>query len=276
MREYGDEAKILAGGQSLIPVMNFRLAQPAMLVDLNRLDELDYVRISEGGTLRVGALTRMSRLERTPELGRFSPLLAEALPSIAHPQIRNRSTFGGSLSHADPAAEAPAVCLADGARFRLARSGSDRWVHATDFFTGLFETALDPEEILVEVELHPLPQRTGTSFQEIARRHGDYAMAGIAASVTLDAAGTIESARLVYLSVGDIPVDAQVAAALLTGEVPSAGLFEAAAEEAAQRAIEPAGTIHATPEFTRHLVGVLTRRALTTAVERARRPSDHE
>jgi carbon-monoxide dehydrogenase medium subunit len=269
MREHGSEAKLLAGGQSLIPVMNFRLAQPALLVDLNAVAELDFVRPVDGGGLRIGALTRMSRLERYDDLGRYSPLLAEAIPWVAHPQIRNRSTLGGTLSHADPAAEAPAVCLADGARFRLARAGSDRWVAAADFFLGLFETALEPEEILVEIELPESAARTGTSFQEIARRHGDYALAGVAASVRLDAGGAIEQATLVFLSVGDKPAFATAAAGLLAGEVPSEALFAAAAEAAARTDVEPAGTIHATPEFTRHLVGVLTRRALASAVGRA-------
>jgi len=269
MLEHGADGKLLAGGQSLIPVMNFRLAQPAMLVDLNGLDELDYVRPGPNGSLSIGALTRMSRLEGHSELGRFSPLLAEAIPFIAHPQIRNRSTLGGTLSHADPAAEAPAVCVASSARFRLARVGSDRWVTAQDFFTGLFETALEPEEILVEIELEAPREGTGTSFQEIARRHGDYALAGIAASVTLAADGRIDGARLVYLSVGDQPVDASAASALLIGETPSEALFEAAGAEASQKAIDPAGTIHATPDFTRHLVGVLTRRALAAASRRA-------
>ncbi len=270
MQEHGDDAKLLAGGQSLIPVMNFRLAQPAMLVDLNGVSELDFVRPADDGTLRVGALTRVARLERYEALAEYSPLLAEAIPWVAHPQIRNRSTFGGTLSHADPAAEAPAVCLAEGARFKLAKAGAERWVAAGDFFRGLFETALEPDEILVEVALAPPDAGTGTSFQEIARRHGDYAMAGVAASVKLDAAGALEVCRLVYLSVGDLPVDAIEGAGMLTGELPSPELFAAVARHVSEREIEPAGTIHATPDFTRHLVQVLTRRALAQAVERAR------
>jgi carbon-monoxide dehydrogenase medium subunit len=270
LREHGAEAKLLAGGQSLIPVMNFRLAQPAMLVDLNGIAELDYVRPVDGGRLRLGALTRIALLERSSEVAAASPLLAEAVPFVAHPQIRNRSTLGGTLSHADPAAEIPAVCLAQGARFRLARQGSDRWVEAGDFFVGLFETALQADEVLVEVELTAPAPRSGTAFLEVARRHGDYAMAGVAASVALDDGGAIESARLVYLSVADRPLRADGAAGLLAGEQPSEGLFEAAARRAADEEIDPAGTIHATPAFTRHLVAVLTRRALTAAVERAR------
>ncbi len=273
MQEHGSEAKLLAGGQSLIPVMNFRLAQPAMLVDLNRLAELDFIRPGENGSVRIGAMTRMTRLERYAELERYSPLLAEAIPFIAHPQIRNRSTLGGSLSHADPAAEAPAVCLAEGARFRLARASGERWVAANDFFQGLFETVLEPEEILVEIELESPPVRTGSSFQEIARRQGDYALAGVAASVRLRDDGVIDAARLIFFSVGDQPVDATAAAGLLAGESPSAALYEAAAIEAAEKEIDPVGTIHATPDFTRHLVAVLTRRALALAVTRAQEAS---
>lgn len=269
LRQHGAEAKLLAGGQSLIPVMSFRLAQPAMLVDLNRIPDLDFVRRGEGGTLRLGALTRISRLERAAEVAAGSPLLAEAIPFVAHPQIRNRSTLGGTLSHADPAAEIPAVCLAQEGRFRLARQGGERWVAAADFFLGLFQTALQPDEILVEVELPAPAPGAGTAFQEVARRHGDYAMAGVAACVELGDDGTIARARLVYLSVADRPLAAEAAAGLLVGEAPSAELFAAAAHQAAETEIDPAGTIHATPAFTRHLVGALTRRVLAVAAERA-------
>ncbi len=269
LAEHGPEAKLLAGGQSLIPVMNFRLAQPALLVDLNGVEGLDGWEPTADGGVRIGGLSRLSALERRPELAAHSPLLAEALPWVAHPQIRNRSTLGGTLAHADPAAEVPAVCLAEGARFRIARREGERWVEARDFFRGLFDTALEPEEALVEVELPPPSAATGSSFQEIARRHGDYALAGVAARVELDGDGAIRRARLVYLSVGDTPVEARAASDMLEGESPSSELFAAAAAHAAEHEVDPAGTIHATPEFTRHLVGVLTRRALTAAVARA-------
>jgi carbon-monoxide dehydrogenase medium subunit len=264
--EAGD-AKLLAGGQSLIPVMNFRLAQPALLVDLNRLKELDYVRQEDGG-LRIGAMTRQRTLERDPLVARLSPLLAETVPFIAHPQIRNRGTVGGSLAHADPAAELPAVAVALDARFRLQRSGGERWVEARNFFNGLFSTVLEPDEMLVEVALPAPPLRTGWAFLEVARRHGDYAQVGVAARVTLDDAGKCREARLVYLSVGDGPVEACGAAGLLAGGGEEA--IEAAAEKASRDEMEPTGDIHASSDFKRHLARVVTGRALRRAFARAK------
>jgi len=269
----GGDAKILAGGQSLIPVMNFRLAEPALLIDINRLSELDFLReeAPEGtGGLRIGALVRQRRLERDPLVARVAPLLHEAIPFVAHPQIRNRGTFGGSLAHADPAAELPAVAVALGARFRLRRVGGDRWVEARDFFTGLFSTALEPDEMLTEAAIPPLPPGTGWAFLEIARRHGDYAQVGVAALVTLDDSGRCRAAKLVYLSVGDGPVVAEEAARMLIGEELSPGAIEAAADKVARDEIDPLGDIHATAEFKRHLARVLTGRALRRAAERAR------
>jgi carbon-monoxide dehydrogenase medium subunit len=270
LARHGGDAKVLAGGQSLIPVMNFRLAEPALLVDINRVTELDFIRREADGTLRIGALTRQRRLEREALVAEAAPLLRETVPFIAHPQIRNRGTFGGSLAHADPAAELPAVAVALGARFRLVRQGGERWVNAEDFFAGLFTTALEPEELLAEAALPPLPERTGWAFLEVARRHGDYAQVGIAALVTLDESGRCRDARLVYLSVGDGPVVARAAAALLVGEEVSDAAIEAAAEKASRDEMDPLGDIHASPEFKRHLARVLTRRALRRAVGRAR------
>lgn len=269
----GGDAKLLAGGQSLIPVMNFRLAEPSLLVDINKLTNLDFIRRGEDGGLRIGALTRQRRLERDPLVAEVASLLHEAMPWIAHPQIRNRGTIGGSLAHADPAAELPAVAVALGARFRLQRAGGDRWVDARDFFGGLFTTALEPDEILTEVAIPPLPPRTGWAFLEIARRLGDYAQVGIAALVTLDDSGRCREARLVYLSVGDRPVVAREAARLLAGQEISPAIFskaiEAAADKASRDEMSPAGDVHATAEFKRHLARVLTGRALRRAAERA-------
>lgn len=270
LARHGGDAKLLAGGQSLIPVMNFRLAEPALLVDINKLAELDFIRRDEEGRLRIGAMARQRRLERDPLVAAMAPLLHEAVPFIAHPQIRNRGTFGGSLAHADPAAELPALAVALGARFRLQRAGGDRWVAAEDFFAGLFATALEPDEMLVEAAIPPSPARSGWAFLEVARRHGDYAQVGVAARVTLDDAGRCREARLVYLSVGDAPVVAREAARLLAGQELSPAAIAAAAEKAAGDEMDPLGDIHATPEFKRHLARVLTRRVLQRAGERAR------
>ncbi len=269
--EHGDDAKILAGGQSLIPVMNFRLAQPAVLVDVNRLAELDHVSEEADGTLRLGALVRQARLEREAATARRAPLLAEAIPHVAHPQIRNRGTVGGSLAHADPAAELPSVMVALDARFRLGRAGDEhggeRWVAAADFYRGLFTTALEPEEMLLEVEIPPWPGNAGACFLEAARRHGDYAMAGVAVRTAVDGDGRLEPSRLVFLSVGDGPVEVE-AGRTTGGELPSPELFAAVARSAAAE-LETAGDIHASAEYRRHLAEVLARRALGTAAERA-------
>jgi carbon-monoxide dehydrogenase medium subunit len=268
--QYGDDAKFLAGGQSLIPAMNFRLVQASLIVDVNRAPGLDVIERAGDGGLRLGGMARQRRLERDPFVAAQAPLLHEALPWVAHPQIRNRGTLAGSLAHADPAAELPVVVLALQARL-LARSvRGERWLWAADFFQGLFTTALASDEMLVEVALPPLPARTGTAFEEFARRRGDYALLGVAAVLTLDEAGLCRQAKLVYLNAGEGPREASQAAALLAGQAPTAEAFAAAAEHAATHEIEPAGNVHATPDYQRHLARVLTRRALATAADRAR------
>ncbi len=274
MAQHGGDAKPLAGGQSLVPAMNFRVAQPALLVDLNGVAELDYVRESDDGELRIGAMTRQRRLERDPLIARLSPLLHEAMPHVAHPQIRNRGTLGGSLAHADPAAELPVVTLALGARCRAQSAAGERWIPAGEFFQGMFSTALTPEELLVEVALPTLSPRTGWSFMEFARRHGDYALLGVAVLVTLNEQGKCQQAHLVYLNAGDGPVSARQAAQLLHGHAPSTEAIDAAAALAAETEIEPLGNVHASAAYQRHLARVLTRRALAQAFERARQTKD--
>lgn len=265
--EHGDEAKFLAGGQSLIPAMNFRIANPALLVDVNKLAALDYIHVV-AGELRIGALTRVQRLEHDPLVRAHWPLLPETVPHIAHPQIRNRSTVGGSLAHADPAAELPVILTALGGRLRLQSSTGERWVGADDFFVSLFTTAIATDEMLVEVAIPAAPARTGTAFMEVARRHGDYAMLGVAVVVTLDAAGACSAARLIFLNAGDRPMNAQRAAAALLGQLPGSATIEAAASSATEE-LEPMGSVHATPAYQRHLARVLARRALRLAVQRA-------
>jgi carbon-monoxide dehydrogenase medium subunit len=249
--------------------MNFRLARPAVLVDLNRVAALASVR-EAADDLRIGTMTRQRTVERDPLVRRRAPLLAEALPHVAHAQIRNRGTLGGSVAHADPAGEIPAVLLALEARFDLRGPGGTRTVPAERFFTGLFETALAPAELLVEIAIPAMRARTGWAFLEVARRHGDYALAGVAATVTLDDAGRCREARIALLGVGEGPVLARRAAKSLAGEPLTDKLLREAAGAAAAKDIDPPGDIHASAAYRRQLVAVLTRRALERAVARAR------
>jgi CO/xanthine dehydrogenase FAD-binding subunit len=264
----GYGAKPLAGGQSLIPAMNFRLAQPAVLVDLGDLDELRFIRETEGG-LAIGAMATHSDVERSAGVKERAPLLAEAMPWIAHLQIRNRGTMGGSLAHADPASELPAVMLALDARLHLRGPGGDRTVPFCDFCTGLFSTALAPDELVTAVEIPTLPNGTGCAFKEVSRRHGDFALVGVCAVLTLDAGGTCTRASVTLLSVGDGPVCANTAEDLLLGRPPTADAIREAAEAAATRDIDPPADIHASAPYRRQLARVLTTRALETATRRA-------
>jgi len=268
LHNHGSDAKILAGGQSLVPAMNFRVLQPAMLIDLNRLKELEYVR-ENGECLRIGAMTRERTLEFDSHIVNRSPLLHEAAPNIAHPQIRNRGTIGGSIANADPAAELPVLMLALNARLRARNTSGERWIDAQDFFVGMFTTALEPDEILLEIELPFMPPRTGWSFMEVAPRAGDYALMGVAALVTLDEDGKCKHAKLVYLNAGDGPVEAKESAQLLAGESLNEQLIESAAARASEKEINPFGNIHTSPDFQRHLAKVLTRKALKQAIQRA-------
>ena len=270
LAEHGWDAKVLAGGQSLIPLLNFRLAQPAVLVDLNNVSELFYIRPNGNGGLLLGAMTRQSQVEHDPLVAERAPLVHEVMPQIAYPQIRTRGTFGGSLAHADPSAELVAVSLALKARLRLRSQAGERWVPADEFFVGLFTTALEPDELLVEVALPAMPPRSGWSFLQITRRHHDFCLAGVAVLVTLDEQGQCEQARLVFLSVGDGPVDARQAAEMLVGQAPTPEVIGAAAETAASADIDPGSDIHASAEYRRHLSKVLARRTLTQAFDRAR------
>src|SRR5688572_14804697 len=251
LAEHGYEAKLLAGGQSLVPAMNFRLAQPAVLIDLNGIPDLGYLR-EDGDGLRIGAMVRQAAAEHSEPVRVRAPLLAEALPHVAHPQIRNRGTLGGSIAHADPASEIPAVMLALGARFTLRGPSGDRVVTADDFFTGLFGTALEPDEMLVEVEVPPLAARTRCAFTELSRRHGDFALAGVAAAITLDEAGRVSAARIALLGVGDGPVLSVGAAEALTGQLPGDEAHRAAAAAAAGE-VDPPSDIHASAAYRKHL-----------------------
>jgi carbon-monoxide dehydrogenase medium subunit len=267
-RQGGSDAKFLAGGQSLVPAMNFRIAAPALLIDLNRLPGLADVRREADG-LHLGAMTRQRTLEFDRGVAEAAPLLAEAVPFIAHPQIRNRGTVGGSLVHADPAAELPVLAVALGARLRARSIDGERWIPADEFFQGMFTTAMAPEEMLVEVVIPPRAERSGSCFLEFSRRRGDYALMGLAAVVRLDSSGACLEARLVYLNAGDGPTSAPQAAAMLAGRRIDAAAAESAAAFAAEKEIAPTGNLHASPAFQRHLARVLGRRAILTAAQRA-------
>ena len=263
----GRSARVLAGGQSLIPMLNFRSVQLDLLVDINRLSELDFVREGPGGGLRIGGLTRQRRLEFDPLVAMRAPLMHQAVPYVAHPVIRNRGTLGGSLAYADPAAEQPAVNLALGARFRAVNQRGSRWIAAEDFFRGFSRTALRPDELLVEVEIPPMAERTGWGFCETARRQGDRVMMGVAALVTLDEAGDCRQARLVYMNAGDTPMLAPAAVDLLRGNPLTPEAMHAAALTASQEEIDPAGDIDTPAGYQRFLAHELTLRALRQAQE---------
>ena len=268
--EFGDEARFLAGGQSLVPTMNFRLTQPAVLIDINPLADVAGVKNGAPEHLRIGALTRYRALERDPAIARHVPLMEEALPHIAHPQIRNRGTIGGNLAHADPASEMPAIVLTLGGKLRAQSVRGERWIDAADFFLGALTTALEPDEMLTEIELPVAPPRSAACFMEVSRRRGDFAMIGVACVVQIDEQERCSAARIGLCNAGDGPVFAAEASDSLVGTMIDQPAIETAVE-LIQRAIDPGGSIHASKEFQRHLAGVLTGRALTKANERVRR-----
>ena len=273
LTEHGYDAKVLAGGQSLIPMMNFRLAQPAVLVDLNKLAELSFIRSEKDGELRIGAMTRHYQVEHDDLVAEHAPLIHEAMPKIATPQIRSRGTFGGSIAHADPAAELTTICVALDGRFRCQSARGERWVPATEFFLGMFTSVLEPDEILVEIAIPPMAPRTGWALEEEARRAYDFALVGVGAVVTLDEQDRCERARLVFLSVGDGPVEAVKATEMLLGKEVTPDLIRAAAEAVTEE-LDPSADIHASVKYRLHLARVLARRALEKAFARATVPGN--
>jgi CO/xanthine dehydrogenase FAD-binding subunit len=265
----GTDGKVLAGGQSLMPLLNLRLARPSQLIDINGLQsEIGQIRTDDGG-VAIGAMTRQRAAERSVLIAERCPLLAEALPLIGHPQIRNRGTIGGSLAHADPASELPAVMSVLDAQLVARAAHGERVVKVGDFFVGFLTTALEPDELLVEVRIPAWPRGAGWSFQEVSRRHGDFAMVGVATMVLLNPDGTISEARLGYTGVAALPVRARAAERLLGGQHPSADVFAEAAEAGA-RELDPQDDIHAPAAYRTHVAKVLTSRALHVAVQRAR------
>ena len=268
LQQYDGEAKILAGGQSLMPLLNMRLARPALLVDIARIAGLDAIREVDGA-LAIGAMTRQRAVEYSELVRSRFPLLHTAILNIAHPQNRNQGTVGGSLAHADPAAELPAMALAYDAEFRAVGPAGERRIKAADFFVTYLTTALEPTEVLTEVRFPALPPRTGWSFIELARRHGDFALTGVVARLATDGGGRCSAAQIVLFGVGTTPVRARAAEQVLIGETLSAPLFERAGQAASQEIEEPLSDVHASADYRRDLARVLTRRALAEAASRA-------
>jgi carbon-monoxide dehydrogenase medium subunit len=272
LAEHGDEARVLAGGQSLMPMLAFRLAAPALLVDLNRVRALDYVR-RDGDRLLIGAMTRQRTVERLPGLRRRCAMLAEGLELIGHVAIRNRGTVGGSLAHADPAAEWPALALALDGECTVAGPRGNRVVPADELFVADLTTSLEPDELLTEVRVDLPVGRAGSSFVEIARRHGDFAVAGVAASLSLAEDGSVARARLALVGVAERVVRARQAETLLESERPD-GALVAEAAAAVDQAISPRSDLHGSAAYRRHVAKVLTRRAVLLAWRRAQQGED--
>jgi aerobic carbon-monoxide dehydrogenase medium subunit len=266
LAEHQDEASVLAGGQSLIPLLALRLARPAVLIDINRLGDLSGVALTDGH-VTIGAMTREYVAEESEIVADALPLLAAALPLIGHEAIRSRGTIGGSLAHADPAGELPAVARALDAEFVVRSQAGERVVPAAEWFEGYLATARRVDEILVEVRFPRAAPGTGGAFQEIARRHGDFAIVGLAVSLTL-ADGTISDARLAFSGVADVPVRATDAEELLTGERPSPELFEEAARRASA-GLQPPADLHGSSEYRKKIAAALVRRGLRAAADNA-------
>ena len=262
LAELGDEAKVLAGGQSLVPLLNLRLANPAYLVDINRIGELNF--IANGSGIRVGAVARHRDVERSELVARANPLLVAALRRVGHAAIRNRGTIGGSVAHADPAAELPVILVALDGEIEARSARGARTIAAADFFDGFLTTTLQPDELLTEVTFPALPAGSGWSIQEFSRRSGDFGVVTVAVTLAAGSNGAISEARVAFGGVAGTAVRASSAEAALTGQTPSAELWKAAGQEAAA-VLDPPGDLHSTPEHRRHLAAVLTERALIEA-----------
>jgi carbon-monoxide dehydrogenase medium subunit len=262
LSEHGDEAKVLAGGQSVVPLLALRLARPEVLIDINGVDEL--ASMSDRDGVRIGATVRQRVAEQSVAVGAANPLMTKALRFIGHPAIRNRGTIGGSIAHADPAAELPAVLVALDGDVEARSSRGVRTVSASDLFRGFLTTALEPDELLTTVRFPRLLAGTGWSFQEFSRRSGDFAITGVAAAVRLDESGVVAEARIALSGVGDTPVRATKGEAALVGQAPSDDAWKAAAADAVA-GLEPPSDIHASAAYRRQLAAVLIQRALREA-----------
>ena len=268
LAEYGEDAKVLAGGQSLVPMMNLRLAQPSVLLDINGLTDLDYAEDGQH-SFRIGAITRLRALERDTNLAESQPLLAEALPYIGHIQIRNRTTVGGCMAHADPSAELPAVLLACGGTVNSVGPNGERKIPASNFFHSYFTTDLEDDEAIAEVELPRWQPASGWSIQEVSRRHGDFALIGVACRISCSDQGTITDAHAAFFGVGEAPHLVESPSSLVGTQADDETLRQVA--EATTAELDPPTDIHVSAEYRKQVGGVLARRALSIAYERATR-----
>jgi carbon-monoxide dehydrogenase medium subunit len=267
LAEHGSAAKVLAGGQSLVPLMNMRLADPAVLVDINEVAGLSGLTTWDGG-VAIGALVRQSAVEHAATVRELTPLLAEAVQLMGHPAIRHRGTVGGSLAHADPAAELPAAMLALQAQVICRGPQAIRSISAEEFFTGYLTTALAVDELVTEIRVPGIPPGTGSAFLEMARRSGDFAICGAAALVTLNTSGRVDSVRIALCGVGSGPVRARTVERALVGELPTRPVVAAAAQHVVDE-IDPPSDIHGSAAYRRKLAVVMTRRAVELAAQRA-------
>jgi len=268
------DAVVLAGGQSLMPMLNLRLARPGTLVDLRHIDGLDHIRL-EGDTLVIGAMATKRAVEQSQLVLEHHPLLHAATLEVGHPQIRNRGTVGGSMAHADPAAEYPAVAVACDAEMTVVGPDGERNIAAAEFFLGYLTTALEPGEILTEVRLPTMARngdggsRPGWAFCEMSRRHGDFAMVGTAVTLALDTEGRCQDVRLVLFAVGSTPLRVLDAEQILSGQVPDDAVYAELGAAVAAAADSPMSDVHASAEYRRHLAEVLAVRGVREAVARA-------
>ncbi len=267
LARYGDDAKILAGGQSLVPLLALRLAQPEVLIDINLVRTLDYIQVDAGG-LTIGAGTRHRSIERSSAVREQFPLISAGVEWIGHPQIRNRGTIGGSLVHADPAAELPALALALDAMMTIVdANGSERRLSSNEFFVSFLTTALRSDELLREISFPPLPPGSGWSFKEVSRRHGDFALVGVATVVVLDDTHTCSDVRIALFGVGETAIRSRSAEQVLIGQKPDEKIITAAASETAKD-IQPLSDIHATAAYRQYVARNLVEQALTEAIQR--------
>ena len=263
-----DDAKVLAGGQSLLPVMNLRLGAPALLVDISRIPMLDRIVVDADGAITIGALVTHASVEASAEIARHAPLVAQAAPYIGHRAIRNRGTCVGSIAHADPAAEMPAVCLVTDALMIATSTTGDRVIKASEFFTGFLDTALREDELLAAVRFPPAPPGTTGAIVEVSRRHGDYALAGLACRLRLDDEARIVDAALAYFGVGPTAIRVPDAEQALLGTSGTGPALDAAVA-AVIDSLDPPADVHGTSSYRKHLAGVLCRRGVDQALHAA-------